>query len=667
MATLLELMQRTKAAPPAAVAPAIPAAPLPQQPVLLKGAPATAPGLPPRPGVPLADLYPQTEYERWIETSVLSHASQNNVCSPITTTTYRFNAGHGVYSYAIVKTVTPAQDGGRARTTRTFLLSYVPETRANIAIPFLVEPKPDVRRTAIVEALGNQSAKALVEQLLRPLLADDKLRSANEEAQIAEAEEKLSKAVRYRESEAVRKRLTRAVERETAEFDERAKKRDAKIEAKRNDLLSLGREKLLEKTSTSDLRALLSDGPIEDIEYRIPHPADLKEAMRLSGKHHARMTRLLSEEREVPRVPPAERRAAAIAALQSAPKFDGSLQSRARAALDVQGLSPTEPPISIAARRNIDRWIVGFSGGKDSIACVLNLLDLGIAKDKIELWHHKIDPDNEPFMDWPSTHAYCRAIADALHLPIYFSERVGGFEREMLKDGTVTAPVRFERPRGPDMTTPEGTTAKPGVRLKFPQVSADLSVRWCSSVLKIDVAARVFSSDPRLSTGTYVFVTGERAEESTNRANYLSWEFHRSDNLTRRIFQWRPVQRWSEERVWDAMRRWGVLPHPAYALGFGRVSCMSCIFGNPDQWATVKALNPAHFDRIADYVDQFGVTIQRKRSVREQAAAGRSIVPAGLGTLARRSQDPNAEWPVLVDPHLWTFPAGAFRVDGGPG
>jgi hypothetical protein len=34
-----------------------------------------------------------------------------------------------------------------------------------------------------------------------------------------------------------------------------------------------------------------------------------------------------------------------------------------------------------------------------------------------------------------------------------------------------------------------------GTRLKFPQVSADLNVRWCSAYLKIDVMARVLSPD----------------------------------------------------------------------------------------------------------------------------------------------------------------------------
>lgn len=36
-----------------------------------------------------------------------------------------------------------------------------------------------------------------------------------------------------------------------------------------------------------------------------------------------------------------------------------------------------------------DKYIVSFSGGKDSTACFLYLLDHGIPLDRIELWHYR--------------------------------------------------------------------------------------------------------------------------------------------------------------------------------------------------------------------------------------------------------------------------------------
>jgi hypothetical protein len=66
---------------------------------------------------------------------------------------------------------------------------------------------------------------------------------------------------------------------------------------------------------------------------------------------------------------------------------------------------------------------------------VLHLLDLGVPRERIELWHHDVDGrEGSRLMDWPVTRDYCRAFAAAFGLPIFFSWKVGGFEREMCRD-----------------------------------------------------------------------------------------------------------------------------------------------------------------------------------------------------------------------------------------
>ena len=57
--------------------------------------------------------------------------------------------------------------------------------------------------------------------------------------------------------------------------------------------------------------------------------------------------------------------------------------------------------------RTYDRVLVAFSGGKDSLACVLHLLDRGGAPEKIELHHHDVDGGGRTFMDWSITPGYC--------------------------------------------------------------------------------------------------------------------------------------------------------------------------------------------------------------------------------------------------------------------
>ena len=45
----------------------------------------------------------------------------------------------------------------------------------------------------------------------------------------------------------------------------------------------------------------------------------------------------------------------------------------------------------LASLQSYDHFVVGFSGGKDSLAAVLHLLELGVPKERIELAHHLVD------------------------------------------------------------------------------------------------------------------------------------------------------------------------------------------------------------------------------------------------------------------------------------
>ena len=121
-------------------------------------------------------------------------------------------------------------------------------------------------------------------------------------------------------------------------------------------------------------------------------------------------------------------------------------------------------------------------GVRTALASLLTLLDAGVSPDRIDCYHHDVDGDGPGFMDWPCTTSYCRAVTDALGVPLYLSWREGGFLREMLRDGVPTAPIRFQTPDG--LVCQVGGTGQPGTRLRFPQVTANLNQRWCSAYLK---------------------------------------------------------------------------------------------------------------------------------------------------------------------------------------
>jgi 3'-phosphoadenosine 5'-phosphosulfate sulfotransferase (PAPS reductase)/FAD synthetase len=332
------------------------------------------------------------------------------------------------------------------------------------------------------------------------------------------------------------------------------------------------------------------------------------------------------------------------------------------------------PDLSLDQLLSYDHILLAFSGGKDSLFCLLYLLAIGVPAERIELWHHLVDGDEgSTLMDWPSTSAYCAAIADAFGVPLYRSWHVGGFEGEMLRENERTAGACFETPDGA-VECAGGTHGKLGTRRMFPQAGADLETRWCSSRLKVDVMDAALRNQPRFEWHRTLVVTGERAEESANRRHYATFEPHRADlrhgRTPRHVDHWRPAHRMTEREVWDLIGYFRVNVHPAYRLGFSRVSCATCIFGNEHQWATLRAIMRERVLAIAAYEAEFGKTISRKKE-RETGRYLTVLDMADRGTpYAMHPEDIRAALSTTFDEPVflahWTLPAGAYRRTPGP-
>lgn len=161
-----------------------------------------------------------------------------------------------------------------------------------------------------------------------------------------------------------------------------------------------------------------------------------------------------------------------------------------------------------------DLIVVLFSGGKDSTACFLKLLELGVPKEKIELWHHDIDGGHPSRrMDWKCTSNYVKSFADAFGVKLRVSYRVNGFFGELYRIGA-SEPIEWIDPDTKEVKQcklssnylkckelKEQSTEEMeeflkeyGYRMKFPAKSPDLSRRWCSAYLKICVADSVVSN-----------------------------------------------------------------------------------------------------------------------------------------------------------------------------
>lgn len=303
------------------------------------------------------------------------------------------------------------------------------------------------------------------------------------------------------------------------------------------------------------------------------------------------------------------------------------------------------------------RFLVAFSGGKDSVAMVLHLLSLGVTKDRITLHHHDVDGDGQNLFDWPCTPSYCQAFADALELPILFSYRDGGIRREMFRKNEGLQDVLYQQTAGKKHTRLE---SRPGnsTRMKFPAVAADLRTRWCSAVVKIDVLSRVIANHPDYKTGRFVVCTGERREESAARSKYEELEPYRATSQSRQVQQWRPIINWSERQVWDIIAKNKIQPHPCYELGWSRCSCQLCIFSSPNNWASIAVIAPWKIVELHDIETEFGFTLYNNEGIVSRANRGIPFLKAE--NLERWQHEAMTDFssPIFVD--SWERPQGAF-------
>lgn len=276
------------------------------------------------------------------------------------------------------------------------------------------------------------------------------------------------------------------------------------------------------------------------------------------------------------------------------PRVEGRTDSEHFKKIYLQELLPLE---------EYDLIIVLLSGGKDSVACFYKLLELGVPRERMELWHHAIDGGHPSRrMDWRCTGNYVKALAKAEGVRLRVSYRVNGFFGELYRIGASES-IEWVEPgtgevkqcrlspnylkcreiKGQASEGAEALLKKYGYRMKFPAKSPDLSRRWCSAYLKICVADAVVSNLDRLGElgrlggkepqgggkreKKILVVSGEQRGESAGRSKYNEMEVHRANagkRYRRTVHQWRAVIDYSEKDVWEVLKRNHVTPHPCY-------------------------------------------------------------------------------------------------------
>lgn len=141
------------------------------------------------------------------------------------------------------------------------------------------------------------------------------------------------------------------------------------------------------------------------------------------------------------------------------------------------------------------------------------------------------------------------------------------------------------------------------------------STRQCTSDLKRGPITRELRRVLR-ERGLCAIVScmGIRAEESPHRAK--ASVVKRSDLNSvagRDWWEWLPIHEMTRAEVFALIASSGETPHPAYALGNDRLSCMFCIFGSKNDLRNAAIANPALYRRYVEMEQRTGYTMHQSR------------------------------------------------------
>lgn len=141
--------------------------------------------------------------------------------------------------------------------------------------------------------------------------------------------------------------------------------------------------------------------------------------------------------------------------------------------------------------------------------------------------------------------------------------------------------------------------------------------RQCTSDLKRDPITReirrYLKANPRFN-GLVVNCMGLRSEESPGRAKKQPLKFSKGNSLAgREWYDWLPIQSLTLDEVWEEIHNAGQVPHPAYALGMTRLSCVFCIMSSDSDLRIAAHHNPQLLARYSEVEDRIGRTMMMPR------------------------------------------------------
>lgn len=148
--------------------------------------------------------------------------------------------------------------------------------------------------------------------------------------------------------------------------------------------------------------------------------------------------------------------------------------------------------------------------------------------------------------------------------------------------------------------------------------------RQCTSDLKRDPIHTFIRRDLKAKGKSLaVNCVGIRAQESAARSKKDPFKLNvRLSKAGRKVYEWYPIFDMTLDEVWATIRDAGQSPHPAYAEGNERLSCVVCIMGSCNDVANARRMRPELFKRYTDLEARTGSTMFQGETLNERADRG---------------------------------------------
>lgn len=301
-----------------------------------------------------------------------------------------------------------------------------------------------------------------------------------------------------------------------------------------------------------------------------------------------------------------------------------------------EGVSPEKMKvdrIGLASQRRLFAWqpdlrwydllLINSSAGKDSLAMLDVFDELATAagvRDRILVLHCDLGR-----VEHPGVRELAEEHAVQKGLPFVAVEPTTRGEKKDLIE-------RFEA----SLKTAKGSF--PGFGTRY--CTSEFKTAEAMGYVKAWVTERFGAGDLRKKLGRRVRVLnllGLRAEESDARAGR---GFKLKDETETRwaVHEWLPIQGWKEPEVWDRIAKSGLRYHPAYDVGFKRLSCRLCPLAGNEDVKLAALVYPEMTEEIIGLERKYPHKKPFKEKVSLQALRAEAMLDPEMRAIAQRAR-----------------------------